>query len=53
MPLSKSGFKKVFQELRACDPLLAGLHPHVLRRWWNFAFSREMDKTPAGDLQNG
>ena len=26
--------------------LLARLHPHALRHWWNFAFSREMDNKP-------
>ena len=46
VPLSKSGLNKVFQRLRECDPLLAALHPHALRHWWNFAFSREMDNKP-------
>ena len=35
--------KKVFKTFRECDPLLARLHPHAFRHWWNFAFSREMD----------
>lgn len=46
VPLSTSGLKKVFKTLRECDPLLARLHPHALRHWWDFAFSREMDKKP-------
>lgn len=46
MPLSKSGLKKVFKRLRECDPLLVEVHPHALRHWWNFSFSREMDNKP-------
>ena len=45
-PLSEPGLTKVFTTLRRCDPLLAPLHPHVLRHTWNWKFSDAMDALP-------
>ena len=45
-PLSISGLNKTFEALRGCDTLLAGLHPHALRHYWNWQFSEEMDGRP-------
>ena len=45
-PLSESGLDKVFKTLRDCDPLLANLHPHALRHYWNWQFSCAMDEKP-------
>ena len=43
-PLSKSGFNKIFCELRRAFPRYLGrLTPHVLRHTWNDRFSEQME----------
>jgi integrase len=45
-PLSKSGYRKVFSELRQASPELANLHGHGLRHDWNEIASEFWDAMP-------
>ena len=51
-PLSISGLNKTFEVLRACDPLLDGLHAHALRHHWNWRFSTAMDAKPESQRES-
>ena len=48
-PLSHAALSKVFAALRRCDPLLEGLHPHIMRHTWNSKFSQALDARPADE----
>ena len=45
-PLGTSGLERVFESLRAADPVFHELHPHAFRHWWNWKFSVAMDAKP-------
>jgi integrase len=42
-PLSKSGFRRVIQDIASTLPQLGVLHGHLFRHTWNDRFSRHMD----------
>jgi|APLak6261659701_1056019.scaffolds.fasta_scaffold05973_1 integrase len=50
-PLSKSGYKKVIEVVRAVSPSLFNLTGHQLRHSWNEAFSNHMDAMDAPPSQ--
>ena len=38
-PLGATGLERIFEALRAADPVFHELHPHAFRHWWNWKFS--------------
>ena len=53
-PISKSGYKKIFEVVRIACPGLYNLHGHTLRHTWNERFSQlmdEMDNPPSEEKQ--
>jgi integrase len=53
-PISKSGYKKIFEVVRITCPGLYNLHGHKLRHTWNERFSElmdAMDKPPSEERQ--
>ena len=42
----------MFRTLRDNDPMLAKLHPHALRHYWNWQFSNAMDEMPEDESRS-